>query len=121
MIAYFHRLWVQRRAVVITVVLLAGSGWVLGAVRYGKRYPTVPTVEMKREEFVDSLQFRGEVKALKSATISVTIPKTSATTAIPSQRRSGQLLPELICWGWWRLRFASHFRRSRMHAAILSP
>ena len=70
MIAHFHRLWVQRRTVVITVVLLAGSGGVLGAVRYGKRYPTVPTVEMKREEFVDSVQFRGEVKALKSATIS---------------------------------------------------
>ena len=36
----------------------------LGAVRYGKRTPTVPTIEVKREEFLDSMQFRGEVKAL---------------------------------------------------------
>jgi RND family efflux transporter MFP subunit len=39
-------------------------------VRYGKRTPTVPTIEVKREEFLDSMQFRGEVKALKSVTIS---------------------------------------------------
>jgi RND family efflux transporter MFP subunit len=43
---------------------------VLGAVRLIRRSPTVPTLEVKRGEFLDSLQFRGEVKALKSVTIS---------------------------------------------------
>src|SRR5271166_2352419 len=41
-----------------------------GAVRLGKRAPSVPTIEVKRGEFLDSLEFRGEVKALKSVTIS---------------------------------------------------
>jgi HlyD family secretion protein len=66
----FHRLWIQRKVLVITVVVLAGSGVVLGAARFSRRTPTVPTLEVKRGEFLDSLQFRGEVKALKSVTIS---------------------------------------------------
>lgn len=70
MIQRFHRLSVQGKGMIIAIVLLAGSGVVLGAVRLGKRTPTVPTIEVKREEFLDSTQFRGEVKALKSVTIS---------------------------------------------------
>ena len=63
-------LWVQRKALVITVMILAGCGVVLGAVRLSRRAPTVPTFEVKRGEFLDSEQFRGEVKALRSVTIS---------------------------------------------------
>jgi len=70
MIKRFHQLSMARKAIVVAVVLLAGSGVVLGAVRLGKRSPTVPTIEVKRGEFLDSMQFRGEVKALKSVTIS---------------------------------------------------
>jgi len=70
MIRRFRQLSMQRKAVAIAVLMLAGSGVVLGAVRLGKRTPTVPTIEVKRGEFLDSLQFRGEVKALKSVTIS---------------------------------------------------
>ncbi len=66
----FHRLWIRRKLLIITIVVLAGSGVVLGAVRLGRRSPTVPTLEVKRGEFLDSLQFRGEIKALKSVTIS---------------------------------------------------
>jgi RND family efflux transporter MFP subunit len=70
MIQRFHRLSIQGKGMIIAIVLLTGSGVVLGAVRLGKRTPTVPTIEVKREEFLDSTQFRGEVKALKSVTIS---------------------------------------------------
>ena len=70
MIQRFHRLSMRRKAMVIAIVLLAGSGVVWGAVRLGKRTPPVPTYEVKRGEFLDSLQFRGEVKAMKSVTIS---------------------------------------------------
>jgi len=70
MIRRFHRLSIQRKGMIIAITLLAGSGAVLGAVRLGKRSPTVPTIEVKHEEFLDSTQFRGEVKALKSVTIS---------------------------------------------------
>src|SRR5579863_4940112 len=66
----FQRLSMRGKAAVVATFLLAGSGVLLGAVRLGKRTPTVPTMEVKREEFLDSMQFRGEVKALKSVTIS---------------------------------------------------
>jgi RND family efflux transporter MFP subunit len=70
MIQRFRQLSIQRKAIAIVILVLAGSGVVLGAARLGKRTPTVPTIEVKREEFLDSRQFRGEVKALKSVTIS---------------------------------------------------
>jgi multidrug efflux pump subunit AcrA (membrane-fusion protein) len=66
----FRQLSMRGKAMAIAILVLAGSGVVLGAVRLGKRTPTVPTYEVKRGEFLDSLQFRGEVKALKSVTIS---------------------------------------------------
>jgi RND family efflux transporter MFP subunit len=60
----------QRKTIAIVIVLLAGSGVVLGASRLGRRSPSVPTIGVKRGEFLDSTQFRGEVKAMKSVTIS---------------------------------------------------
>jgi len=65
-----RQLWIQRKAMVIAVLVLAGCGVVLAAVRLSKRSPTVPTYLVQRGEFLDSVQFRGEVKALKSVTIS---------------------------------------------------
>jgi HlyD family secretion protein len=70
MMRRFRQLSARGKVVVVAVILLAGSGVLLGAVRLGRRAPTVPTIEVKRGEFLDSLQFRGEVKALKSVTIS---------------------------------------------------
>jgi RND family efflux transporter MFP subunit len=70
MMRRFRQLSIRGKVVVVGVILLAGSGVLLGAVRLGRRAPTVPTIEVKRGEFLDSLQFRGEVKALKSVTIS---------------------------------------------------
>jgi RND family efflux transporter MFP subunit len=70
MIQRFHRLSIRGKGMVIAGLLLAGSVAGLGAARLGKRSPTVPTVEVKRGEFLDSTQFRGEVRALKSITIS---------------------------------------------------
>jgi HlyD family secretion protein len=70
MIQRFRRLSMQRKILAIVIVVLGGSIAMLGAVRLGKRSPTVPTIEVKRGEFLDSAQFRGEVKAMKSVTIS---------------------------------------------------
>jgi HlyD family secretion protein len=64
------KLWSQRKAMLIGIMLIAGCGVVLGAVRLTHRAPAIPTYEVKRGEFLDLLQFRGEVKALKSVTIS---------------------------------------------------
>jgi RND family efflux transporter MFP subunit len=65
-----RELWLRRKVALISVLILAGSGVVLGAVRLSRRPPTVPTYHVERGEFLDSQQFRGEVKALKSLTIS---------------------------------------------------
>jgi HlyD family secretion protein len=70
MIQRFRRLSTQRKALAIAIIVLGGSIVMLGAARLGKRSPTVPTIEVKRGEFLDSAQFRGEVKAMKSVTIS---------------------------------------------------
>lgn len=70
MIQRFQKLSTLGKAAVIAVILLAASGVLFGAVRLSRRTPNVPTTEVKRGEFLDSLQFRGEVKALKSITIS---------------------------------------------------
>ncbi len=69
-IARMKQLWIRRKVMVVAVVLLVGSGVVFGAVRYSNRSPEVPTLDVKRGEFIDSIQFRGEVKAMKSVTIS---------------------------------------------------
>ena len=65
MIDRLYRLWSQRKAAVVIVVLVA-SGVVLGAVRLIGHSPSVPTLTIQRGEFVDSVEFRGEIKALKS-------------------------------------------------------
>jgi RND family efflux transporter MFP subunit len=69
-VAQMKQLWIRRKVMVVAVVLLVGSGVVFGAVRYSNRSPEVPTLDVKRGEFIDSIQFRGEVKAMKSVTIS---------------------------------------------------
>ena len=65
-----QQLWVRRKALFIAVALLAGCAVVLGAVRLGRHAPTLPTFEVKRGEFLDAMQFHGEVKALRSITLS---------------------------------------------------
>jgi RND family efflux transporter MFP subunit len=66
--------WLGRgrlRAVAIAVptALVCGVA-VFGLSRVSGRSAAVPTFEVKREDFVDTVQFRGEVKAMKSQTIS---------------------------------------------------
>ena len=70
MMRRFQRLSARGKAVAIAAMLVLGCGVLLGTVRLGRRGPSVPTIEVKRGEFLDSLQFRGEMKALRSVTIS---------------------------------------------------
>jgi HlyD family secretion protein len=69
----FHRLKrfsLQHKILATVVVVLAGSVILLGSVRLGRHAPTVPTIEVTRGDFLDSVEFHGEMKALKSVTIS---------------------------------------------------
>lgn len=71
MIGKLKTLLMQRKLATAATVLIA-CGVVYGAVRYSRRSPSVPTIEVKRSEFLDSVQFRGECSALKS--LSITAP-----------------------------------------------
>lgn len=70
MIQRFRQLSTRSKTLAIVIIVLAGSIVLLGAARLGKRSPTVPTMEVKLGEFLDAAEFRGEVKAMKSVTIS---------------------------------------------------
>jgi HlyD family secretion protein len=61
--------WMKRRVVVILVVFFAASAAVYGVVHYSGNAPAVPTFEVKRGEFLDAMQFRGQLKAMKSITM----------------------------------------------------
>jgi HlyD family secretion protein len=69
MITRMRELWIRRKLIIVVVVLFV-SGGVLGAVRYSNRSPSILTFDVTPGEFIDSIQLRGEIKALKSVTIS---------------------------------------------------
>ncbi|MDR3771956.1 MAG: HlyD family efflux transporter periplasmic adaptor subunit [Terracidiphilus sp.] len=67
-----HRLtelWIKRRTLVVVFVLAAASAAVFGLVHYSSKAPSVPTFQVKRGEFLDALEFRGQLKAMKSVTM----------------------------------------------------
>lgn len=70
MTSWFPKLWTRRRALALVVVPVIASVAILGMVRSSRRSPPLPTFEVKAGEFLDAVQFRGEVKAMKSVTIS---------------------------------------------------
>jgi len=70
MIPKLRELWSKRIAIVAIAVLAVGSVAVFGLVHYSRQAPSAPTFQAKRGEFLDVMQFRGEIKAMKSVTIS---------------------------------------------------
>jgi RND family efflux transporter MFP subunit len=72
MIEKLERLWAERRKGTIVSVLVLVSAGTIGAIHLTSRPPAVAAAEVKLGEFVDSLQFRGEVKSLRS--VSITAP-----------------------------------------------
>jgi RND family efflux transporter MFP subunit len=65
-------LWVKRRTLIVLFVLAAASAGVFGLVHYSTKAPIVPTFQVSRGEFLDALEFRGQLKAMKS--VSITAP-----------------------------------------------
>lgn len=76
----------QRRLAIGLLVLLA-CGFLFGAVHYSLRSPGIPTIEVKRTEFLDSVQFRGECTALKS--LSITAPAEAGDLQILKMANDG--------------------------------
>jgi HlyD family secretion protein len=65
-----RRLSLPVKLMTIAAILVVGSGVVYGVARFSKHSPDAPSFEVKRGEFLDVIQFRGEIKATKSVTIS---------------------------------------------------
>lgn len=65
------RLWMPRARwiLVIAAGVLAIAATALGMLRYSRHAPSRPTYQVKEDEFLDVLEFRGELKAMKSVTI----------------------------------------------------
>jgi len=62
-------LWLKRRTLVVVVTLACASGAVYGVAHFSTKSPAVATFQVKRGEFLDVLEFRGQSKATKSVTI----------------------------------------------------
>jgi len=62
-------LWVKRRSLVVIVTLVAASAAVYAVAHFSARPPAVPTFQVKRGEFLDVFEIRGQLKAMKSVTI----------------------------------------------------
>jgi HlyD family secretion protein len=69
MINKFQSLWLRRKGTIVVLLLTLGSAALLAATQLVSRSPRVPTFEVKPGEFLDTLELRGEVKALRSVTI----------------------------------------------------
>jgi len=72
MISRVQQIWTRHKGLVTSGIIAVLCVLLLGAIRHSHRAPAVPTIDVKRGEFLDSLEIRGEIKALKS--IDVTAP-----------------------------------------------
>lgn len=70
MIRRLQQLWARHRPLVTAAPIVVGCILLLGAIRYSHRAPAIPTIDVKRGEFLDSFDLRGEIKALKSIGVS---------------------------------------------------
>lgn len=64
-----RNLFSKRRTAVVLLMIGMGSVAVFAFVRYGNHTPPSPVFQVKRGEFLDAVQFRGEMKAMRSVTI----------------------------------------------------
>src|SRR5208282_5945679 len=61
--------WKPRKKVLVGAAILIVGGLVFGGFRMAKSAVNFPTADVKRKEFVDYLEIKGEVKAIRSAVI----------------------------------------------------
>jgi len=61
--------WKSRWKTLVSVGILIVGGLIFGAFRLASSAANLPTTEVKRKEFVDYVEIKGEVKAIRSAVI----------------------------------------------------
>ncbi len=90
MVALLLNIWHRRRWTVLVASAVVLIGIIFGAVRLTRAAGTkLPTTEAKQGEFVDYIQLRGEVKALKS--IYLTAPSNSGDIQIIKLAKNGSM------------------------------
>src|ERR1700677_2141668 len=80
MIDKLKNLLTKRWTIVAVIVVAAASAGVYGFAHYSTKAPVVPTFQVNRGEFLDALQFRGQLKAMKS--VSITAPENAGELQI---------------------------------------
>lgn len=85
--SWLVRMWQTRRGALLAVLLLACVGGSLLAARLARSTPSVPVVEVRSGEFVDYLQLRGNLKALKSVVL--TAPSSAGELQILMLAKNG--------------------------------
>jgi HlyD family secretion protein len=80
MMEWLKTLWMKRRTLIVVLVLSAASVGVYGVVHYSSKPPAAPTFQVNRGEFLDALQFRGQLKAMRS--VSITAPENAGDLQI---------------------------------------
>lgn len=88
--SWLGQLWRTRRRMVVAVVLIVGIGGSLLAARLARSTPSVPVVEVRSGEFVDYLQLRGNLKALKSVVL--TAPSSAGELQILQLAKNGAMV-----------------------------
>ncbi len=84
-------LWNRRRWTIVAASVVVLAGIIFGAVRMSRAAGTkLPTAEVKLGEFVDYIQVRGEVKALKS--IYVSAPSNAGDIQILKLVKNGNIV-----------------------------
>ncbi len=84
--------WQSRRGMVIGVAVVLVAAATTGAVRLVRAAPRVPTVEVKKADFMDTLPIRGEVKAIRS--IVLTAPSGAGDIQIIKLIKSGETVKQ---------------------------
>ena len=85
--SWLAKAWRTRRLTFVTVVLLLGVGGTLLAARMVRSGTTVPLHEVSTSEFVDYVQLRGSLKALKSVVLAA--PSSAGELQIIQLAKSG--------------------------------
>lgn len=83
-------LWARRRWAVVTAGVVVVAAAVFGVARYARASVDLPTAEVRKSEFVDYLQIRGDVKALKSTVL--TAPSGSGDMQIIKLAKNGSMV-----------------------------
>jgi len=88
--SWLGKVWRTRRGMFLLVVLVIAAAGTLLAAKYARSAPAIPVYEVAAGEFVDHLQLRGNLKALKSVVLAA--PSSAGELQIIQLAKNGTLV-----------------------------